>query len=114
MANIYLSIDCHGLIRSINIQNAIEMYYKIPKKARINFITEDEIEKLLIEKKTSNKECISEMNTFKIRYNQTHIDVNYIHKEISDRIYKSIYPIVDFTHIRYNFDQLDIILTKIR
>lgn len=133
MANIYLSIDCHGLIRSINIQNAIEMYYKIPKKARINFITEDEIEELLIEKKTSNKECISEMNTFKFRYkypdniaiefekdikslnsniekldylfNQTHIDVNYIHKEISDRMDKSIYTIDDFVPIRCNFDK---------
>lgn len=35
MANIYLAIDCYGLIRSINIQNAIEMYYKIPKKLEL-------------------------------------------------------------------------------
>ena len=133
MANIYLSIDCHGLIRSINIQNAIEMYYKIPKKERINFITEDKIEELLIEKKTSNKESISEMNTFQFSckypdniaiefekdikslesdlekldylFSQTSINIYDIHKEISYRMDKCIYSIADFMTIRYNFDQ---------
>lgn len=38
-------------------------------------------------------------------FNQTHIDVNYIHKEISDRIDKSIYTIDDFVPIRCNFDK---------
>lgn len=130
VARYFLNKECSGFQRLSLIEQAINMFYNIPKDNREKFIKDKELEKLIIEKRMCNKDIISKMHFDKITikypneilikfendiksfndniksleylFNNTHCSINKIMQDMENIVKNP--SLVDFLARRYSFD----------
>lgn len=130
VARYFLNIKCSGIQRASLIEQAINMFYNIPKDNREKFIKDKELEELIIEKRMCNKDFISKMHFYKITikypneilikfendiksfndnirsleylFNNTRCSINKIMQDMENIIKNPSF--IDFLAVRYSFD----------
>ncbi|MEI0517541.1 DUF4209 domain-containing protein [Brachyspira murdochii] len=105
IAQYYINAKENGIKKNINLDKAIEIFYKIPLNYRRNIISDEELEELSIKQKCSNMEQISNMFTdeFQIKINIDDVVYefeNYI-KSFNYEPIKSLQCFLDFIHFDY-------------